>query len=1063
MAMDPRAHAKVYTISPMVSFVDTLAKSIVTGRINGDCPDQESPYFISSTTIYMPTKRSAEGLAGALKSQKKNKSLFLPKIVSIGDITDAENIFTVESSIEKIFSEKNLKREISPLIRRLILTKLINSWARRIESSLSDKNTDLIPTEFRSSLPIVEESSFSVAKTIGDALTLADSLGHLIDTLVIYKKTWQDVHALLPQELSDTYWGISKDFLQIAAEAWPAYCHKEGVIDAAERRDLIISTEADRLLKEFPQTPIIIAGTTGSMPSTSKLICAISKLPFGSVVLPGLDQNLDRESWEILSQDKNRYNCASHPQTILSKLIRQIGIDRDDIVELSEPNDTLKFREVFLSECMRPHETTYLWSNIDRGQKNSEISEGLKGVSYIEADNERDETLAISLMLRSALEIPGRTAALITPDRSLAKRVNSELIRWDIYSDDSAGTPLHKSPLGTLASLLVSALVDRFSPVSLLALLNHCEVRLGLTKEILRRGISTIDLALSRRIIKSNDIDGIRDAFNLLSEKGNEDLFGNPIRHLTLDDWNYANIVLKKLELIYEPFHKLNTSEVKYFFNLIEPSLNLILASPIDPYEVTKISGSTEMSELFTSIRSLPDLGLTSSIGSFVTFFEQLMAGYTVPNHSASHTRVKILGLLEARLLHFDLIILGGLDEGIWPPETRSDPFLNRPWREELGIPTPERRIGQTAHDFISALGAREVVITRSLKRDGSPMIASRFIQRMIAVAGKETFKPLSDRGEAILNFARKLDEVESNQEVSRPEPIPPSHLLPKRLSVTEVELLRRDPYSIYAKHVLKLEYLEKIGYQIGSRERGNIFHLILSRFSEKWPTTLPEDALNKFLMIGEEVLALYHYQLSLEPFWAARLRETGRWYLRWEELRRQLFTAPLAVERRGTLLIQLPRGGDFTLSGQVDRIEFVEKGKFNIVDFKTGKVPSQRQVRSGFSPQLTLEAAMLKRNAFNGLSGIRTHGLVYVKIGGNGGGEEKPIRDIKDPFDADEVVERHFSEFIKLVDEHWNGSRPFYSRPHPQFTTDFGRYDHLARVQEWSLNIPDAGAGDDE
>jgi len=262
------------------------------------------------------------------------------------------------------------------------------------------------------------------------------------------------------------------------------------------------------------------------------------------------------------------------------------------------------------------------------------------------------------------------------------------------------------------------------------------------------------------------------------------------------------------------------------------------------------------MSELFAAIRSLPDFGLTASIEGFVSFFEQLMAGYTVPNHSASHPRVKILGLLEARLLHFDLIILGGLDEGIWPPETRSDPFLNRPWREELGIPTPERRIGQTAHDFISALGAHEVVITRALKRNGSPIIASRFIQRMIAVAGTETFKTLNDRGEAILNFARKLDDVEITHEVSRPEPIPPPHLLPRKLSVTEVELLRRDPYSIYAKRVLKLEHLEKIGYQIGNRERGIIFHLMLSRFSEKWPTTLPEDALNKFLTIGEEVLA---------------------------------------------------------------------------------------------------------------------------------------------------------------------------------------------------------------
>jgi len=168
-------------------------------------------------------------------------------------------------------------------------------------------------------------------------------------------------------------------------------------------------------------------------------------------------------------------------------------------------------------------------------------------------------------MLRSALEIPGKTAALITPDRSLAKRVNSELLRWGIYSDDSAGTPLHKSSVGILTSLLVSAVVDRFSPVALLALLNHSEVRLGLTKEILRKGISVIDLALSRTPIKSNDIDGIRDAFNLLSKKDAESLVANPIQRLTLEDWNCANIILKRLELVYEPFHKLNSSEVNYF------------------------------------------------------------------------------------------------------------------------------------------------------------------------------------------------------------------------------------------------------------------------------------------------------------------------------------------------------------------------------------------------------------------------------------------------------------------------------------------------------------------
>jgi len=1047
----------------MVSFVDTLAKSIVDGLLIKDWPNQMSAFSLSSATIYMPTKRSAGMLREALIAETQYTSIFLPKIITIGEIGGDENNLSVENSLENLLVQKSALTEISPLKRRLILTKLIMSWSQKISDSLNFDGLDIDTSENSYASAPNEISDFSVARTISDGLALADSLGQLIDTLVIYKKTWQDVHSLLPQALSDEYWSLSKDFLQIAAEAWPAYCQQEGVIDAAERQNLIISEEAERLLKELPQTPTIIAGSTGSMPSTAKLISAIAKLPNGAVVLPGLDQYLDIESYEILDNAKSKINNASHPQSLMSKLILQIGAKREDVFSLSQPTKPLKFREIFLSECMRPPEAAHLWSSLDERIRGKEIFEGLQGISLIESENEREETIAISLILRASLEIPGQVAALVTPDRSIAKRVNSELLRWGIVTDDSAGTPLHRSSLGTLVSLLINAIVEGFSPVSLLAVLNHNEANLGLPKETIQKGISAIDIGVSRILLKSNDIDGIKDTLQKLIDNQISNYSLNPVGRISEDDWKSAEIVLDRLYEIYEPFLNFNNNEIANFSIRLNTALRLIISSPDDPSGMRDISGSSEMSELFNVLQSSSSLELKSPIESYITFFEKLMEGYTVTNQSASHPRIKILGLLEARLLRFDLVILGGLDESIWPPQTSSDPFLNRPWREELGLPTPERRIGQTAHDLISALGADTVVITRSLKRAGSPMIASRFIQRMIAVAGKETFKTVINRGKTILELARKIDEAQLSQAEMRPGPIPPRHLLPKKLSVTEIELLRRDPYSIYAKHVLKLDHLEKIGHQFGSSERGNIYHLILSRFEKEWPVELPDNALDKFLAISEDVLTSYNFKLALDPFWSVRLRETGKWYIQWEKARRHILASPLAIERRGALTIDLPRGGEFTLSGQVDRIEFLKNGEFNIIDYKTGRVPSLPQVETGLSPQLTLEAAMLKRKAFTGLLGNITRDLIYVKVGSKRGGEEKYVRDFKNFSDCDKLVERHFSEFIRLVDAHWNGSRPFYSRPHAQFTMDFGRYDHLSRVREWSLITEDMDIGDEE
>ncbi len=1047
----------------MLPFLETLAENLLCGKLIPGWPDRDLIYSISTATIYLPTKRSADRLAALFQLYVKSPSSFQPNIITIGDIDEDLKSVVNEATLERLLAANSVAPEISPLKRRLILTKLIFAWAKKIEFSLHNNSTGTLR---RSSVdPYIdrEKIGFSVANTINDGLALSDALGYLIDTMVIYKKTWQDVHALLPQDLSDEYWRISRDFLQIAAEAWPNYCQQEGVMDAAERRDFIISAEAERLLADPPATPFIIAGSTGSMPATAKLIFSISQLPFGAVILPGIDQYIDDESWAILSDKKYQIVSAGHPQAQLSKLINLIGIRRQDVVSLSNASMKLRFREIFLSECLRPSDTTHLWATKDQRITESEIQDAISGISLVEAENEREEALAIAIALRSVLEEQGKTAALITPDRSLAKRVSSELLRWNIVTNDSAGTPLHQTSIGSLTCSLTTAIVERFSSISLLSLLQHPEASFRLDPDILKRGITAIDIGLCRGPLSDQDIDGLLTALNSVKKNESNDHEPFPKKRLTPDDWNAAGIVLEKIKTIYEPFRNLQNWDLREFSNRLAMALKFVVSSIENADRITQLDGSIELLRIFDTIQHCGDLDLKLPIHSYPSLVERLMASETLSNQSPSHPRINILGLLEARLLRFDLVILGGLDEGIWPPEGRSDPFLNRPWREELALPTPERRIGQTAHDFISALGANEVIITRALKRSGSPTIASRFIQRMKAVAGEAIFKTITQRGRNILTLVYKVDEAKLMANSSRPRPIPPQKLLPRKLSVTEIETLRRDPYSIYAKHILKLDKLENIGYVIGARERGNLYHLILARFSERWPFTLPDDPLKEFFVICDDILSSDENKIMEDAFGKARLRVTGNWYIQWEQLRRKDIIAPIAVERHGALTIDLARGGLFTLSGQADRIELFENGEFCIIDYKTGAIPSRLQVQAGFSPQLTLEAAMLKRNAFPGLSGVRTRDLIYVKIGSKTGGDEKFAKDSKNSTDYDTIVEQHFSEFIKLIDDHWNGSRPFYSRPYLQFSTDTGRYDHLARCYEWALIREDAEIGDGE
>ena len=458
--------------------------------------------------------------------------------------------------------------------------------------------------------------------------------------------------------------------------------------------------------------------------------------------------------------------------------------------------------------------------------------------------------------------------------------------------------------------------------------------------------------------------------------------------------------------------------------------------------------------------------GVRGRFVDYPAFFASLARQRTVAPAPGGHARIEILGLLEARLLSFDRIVVGGLDEGVWPARVETDAFLNRPMRARLGLASPEQRIGQTAHDFVQLLGAGDVVITRAAKRNGSPMVPSRFLQRLKAFIGAKAWEAVIARGDRYRGLAAALDRLDDAPPLRRPAPKPDPVLFPfpRTLSVTEIETLVRDPYSIYAKHILGLDALDPIAAMPGAADRGTLLHDVLGRFAIDYPKALPERALENLLQRGADAFAATAEAYpELYAEWWPRFERLATAFVGWDE-RRRAALAEVHAERRGAMTIALPEGETFNLRARADRIEAGLDGAFAIIDFKTGQPPSAKEVFAGFSPQLTLEAAMLMAGGFEGVDRAReTPELLYVKIsGGRDPLVPRPIETPKgDGRTVAEIVVAHRRGLEQLLARYAAGETGYLSRPFPKFARKYSDYDHLARVKEWSLANADGEEGE--
>ena len=232
----------------------------------------------------------------------------------------------------------DLPDTIKPLDRRGLLAQLILKW---------------------SASPAIRtgEGAPLVAQSPAAALALADDLARLMDDMTTRQVPWEKLDGLVPENL-DIYWQRALDFLKIAHQGWPLILKANNAIEPAERRDLLIAAEAERL-RAATDGPVIIAGSTGSMPATAKLIATIAALPHGAAVLPGLDTDLDEASWQSLSGGEDETPIPAHPQFAMQALLARMELHRSDVMTLGAPSAA--HRELLVSEALRPAASTDLW------------------------------------------------------------------------------------------------------------------------------------------------------------------------------------------------------------------------------------------------------------------------------------------------------------------------------------------------------------------------------------------------------------------------------------------------------------------------------------------------------------------------------------------------------------------------------------------------------------------------------------------------------------------------------------------------------------------------------
>ncbi|MCB9959323.1 MAG: double-strand break repair protein AddB [Rhodospirillaceae bacterium] len=996
---DTASAPRIFTVPAGRPLADAVAAEVLGPRLAAVAADR--------LLLLLPTRRACLAMREALLRQSGGRPLLAPRILPIGDLDpDGDGLDGDLGWAEAGLPD--LPPAIAPLRRQLLLAAQIRA---------------------RKDLPV----------SAAQALKLAAALARLIDLAHTERVGFDRLAELVPDRLAD-HWQRTLDFLAIVTETWPQILKAEAALDPADRRDRMLAALARAWGERPPEVPVWVVGSTGSIPATAELMAAVARLPQGRVVLPGLDRELDDESWQGLDD--------SHPQAGLKRLLETLRIARADVADwplpprprdLPPPPD----RSRLIREAMRPPATTDAWRDIAGISKHD-----LAGLTRLDCATDREEAAAIAVAMRQVLDDKGRTCALITADRTLARRVEAALGAWRIEVDDSAGRPLGRTGVGSFLRLVADAAAARVSPVALLALLKHplCGVLQG--RADLARRVRRLDVAL-RGPRPAPGFDGLRRAVLEAGANGQAD-------REVVD-------LLYRLDLGLRPLTEALAGGAAPAADLVRAHLKAAEWLAGDDQQpgherLWRGDDGEQAARLFAELLEAADGLPPQAPADYPLWVAELLAQEMVrPSHGA-HPRLFLWGTLEARLQSADLVILGGLNEGTWPADPPVDPWMSRPMRAGFGLSPPDRRVGLAAHDFTQALASRRVLLTRAERVAGTPTVASHWLLRLDAVLARCGL--LWDRATELRDWAAALETPAGSTARAAPAPCPPQAARPRRLRVTEIGDLLADPYRIYARHVLDLRPLDPLDADPGAAERGNAVHDALAWFLQQQIDPRAPDALERLLVLGRRAFGRSLDDPRVAALWWPRFSAVAAWVIA-RQAERSGRAVPLAAEVAGAALVGRPPGADgadrgLTLVCRVDRIDRLADGTLEIIDYKTGTVPSGKQIAFGFQPQLPLEAALALRGAFAGVPvPDAPPRLAYWRLaGGDPAGEEIVRKELADPGAAAAA----WAGMADLVARFDRADMPYRARPTPDFVPKGTDYDHLERVTEWS-----AGGGDGE
>lgn len=934
---------------------------------------------LARTTILLPNNRAQRAITDAFVRRAEG-GLLLPRLISIGD---PELDDRLGPALDPAGGEAVLPA-IDPVSRQLILARLVG------EARLAT----------------------GAAIEAGEAVRLAADLARTLDQLIVEEVAPSRLAEAVPAELSE-HWQASLAILQIVLTRWPAELRRRGLIDLADRRNRLIDATTRRWTAHPPEGLVVAAGITAAAPAVGRLLRCIARLPQGMVVLPGLDRTMPEAEWQALggTQDGAR-PIETHPQHGLRLLLDRIGVGRGEVERWRHRGGIGAAREraQAISNAMTPASFTDRWVDLPARERR------LSGVRAIELANPAAEAQAIAIALRHAIDTPGDTAALVTSDRGLAARVSAHLARWGIEADDSAGRPLSLSPPGTLLLAIADAAAEGFAPVALLALFKHPLVRAGDARLDWLAGTRALDKALRG----PRPGVGLSEVTRFLRENGDEAL-----------GW-WQSEALPRLEPLEAAFSG------RFTLATCLAALREA-ATAFAGDEAWNRPAGRAAAELFSALEaSAADGPLLARAQGFPAFLKAMLETVAVRPPQGGHPRVSIWGLIEAQLQQADLMVLGGLNEGVWPSLPAPDPWLAPAIRATLGLPGLERRIGIEAQQFAAALGSPHVLLTRARRDARAPAVPSRFWLRLEAMTGG--IAPARE----LRRWAEAIDRPDEFMPAERPRPRPPVEDRPRRIAVTKLDRLKADPFAFYADAMLKLRSWDAVDADPSAAWRGSAVHAVF----EAWIKHDGGDPA-KLRPRAEALLAETAAHPVLRTLWAPRLLEAIDWVA--AEISADLVQGrrAIAAEVKGRIEI-----AGITLDGTVDRIDRLPDGSLAIVDWKTGKPPSKRAVAEGYSMQLGLLGLIAEEGGFG--EDLRDDPTIFeywslAAKAGDLGYRATPVGLNKqgEGIDQADFTARAARVLTVAVEVYLNGDAPFVAKLHPEYSP-YGDYDQLMRLDEW-------------